>query len=291
MKQLSIILIIFTVCCSCTHPYNSRLVNKLFADTPVAVPIKPGIVDEASGIADGRANPGFLWVEQDSGNPPEVALMAYNGTVLKKIPLKGAQNRDWEDMALSKGPEAGAYYIYLADIGDNFLKENDYAIFRFKEPPSSTDTITVYDKITFKYPDGANNAEAIFVEANSKDIYIITKSNVKTNIYKLPYPQSTTTTSEAVLVGSLPFTIVVGASISPDDTEIVVKNYDELYYWKRTSTETIAQALQRPGTRLGYQLEAQGEAIGFKNDNSGFFTTSEKPAFTSAVSLNFYKRF
>ncbi len=266
------------------------MVQHLFADTPVSMPIKPGVIDEASGIADSRANAGFLWVEQDSGNPPEISLLAYNGTVAKKIFIKGVENRDWEEMALSKGPEAGADYIYLADIGDNYLQYNSYTIFRFKEPSSSTDTIAVYDKIAFKYPDGANNAEAILVESNSKDIYIITKSNVKTNIYKLPYPQSTIHISEAVLVGSLPFTIVVGAAISADNTEIIIKTYGALYYWKRTLNETIEQALRKPEVKLGYQLEAQGEAVSFKNDNSGFFTLSEKPMLAGAVNLNFYKR-
>ncbi|MEP6597668.1 MAG: hypothetical protein ABJA71_17060, partial [Ginsengibacter sp.] len=153
-----------------------------------------------------------------------------------------------------------------------------------------TDTVFSYDKIAFKYPDGANNAEAIFIDYDTKNIYIITKSETKSNIYKLSYPQNTSGITDATLVGYLPLQTVVGAGISPDGREIIVKTYTSLNYWKRTDSESIEQALKRPFISLTYQLEIQGEAVCFKNDNSGFFTLSEKPAVTANVFLNFYKK-
>jgi hypothetical protein len=176
LKQILIFACVLVTSSSCSHHEATEMLQRVFADTPVSVPIKSGIIDEASGIADSRANPGFLWVEQDSGNSPELALLAYNGTVAKKIYIKGVENRDWEDLALAKGPDASAYYIYLGDIGDNFQQYSNYFIYRFKEPASFADTISIYDKITFKYPDGANNAEAILVNSDTKDIYVIRKA-------------------------------------------------------------------------------------------------------------------
>jgi hypothetical protein len=289
LKKVIVAAWVCLLCVSCQHHTNAEVFQHVFADTPIAVPVKAGMVDEASGIADSRANSGHIWVEQDSGNPPEIALLNVDGTLAKKIYIKGAVNRDWEDLALAKGPEPDAYYLYLADTGDNFLHYDDYYIYRFKEPSLSADTISTYDKISFRYPDGSNNAEAIIVDSQSKDIYIITKSDVKTNIYKLPYPQSTTVTNDAVLVGTLPLSVVVGAGISPQGNEIIVKTYTGLYYWKRT-TETIEQTFKKPAATLEYQLEIQGEAVGFKNDNTGFYTLSEKPALVGNVNLNFYKR-
>src|SRR6187401_2247814 len=96
------ILFLFT-CCQ-PHP-ESGPAGHIFADTPASVPIRAGFIDEASGIADSRLNAGFLWVEQDSGNPPDLSLLAYDGTISKKIYIKGIQNRDWEDMAIAKGPD------------------------------------------------------------------------------------------------------------------------------------------------------------------------------------------
>ncbi len=292
MKRILIFsCVVFFLFSYCQQHTNGELTKHVFADTPVATLVKAGIIDEASGIADSRANSGFLWVEQDSGNPPEISLLAYNGTVSKKIYIKGIVNRDWEDIALAKGPDADGYYIYLAEIGDNSLQYASYYIYRFREPAASADTVFTYDKIAFKYPEGANNAEAIIVDNNSKNIFIITKSETKSNIYKLPYPQNTTGgITEATLVGQLPFAVVVGAGISPDGTEIIIKTYTALNYWKRSAAETIEQVLKSPPTSLTYQLENQGESVCFKNDSSGFYTLSEKPATATPVFLNFYKR-
>jgi hypothetical protein len=44
----------------------------IFENTPVSYPVSPGKIDEASGIAVSKLNPGKIWVEQDSGNPPEL---------------------------------------------------------------------------------------------------------------------------------------------------------------------------------------------------------------------------
>lgn len=261
-----------------------------FVDTPVAAAIIPGIIDEASGIADSKSNTGSLWVEQDSGNPPDLWLLSYGGIVKKQVHIDGAENRDWEDMASGDGPVAGENYIYIAETGDNLVHFPDYAIYRFIEPQPATDTVFSWEKINFQYPDGSHDAEAIFLDNTTKDIYIITKRDAASKIYKLSYPQNTATVITADSVGQFSFTGVVGAAISPDETELLIKTYTNIFYWKRLPGESIAAALKRPPVTLGYVAEPQGEAICFKRDNSGFFTLSEKPSIIASVSLNEYLR-
>ena len=260
-----------------------------FASVPVATPIVPGLADEVSGMADSKANPGALWIEEDSGNPPRVILLQHNGALQKKIYIKGATNRDWEDMALAAGPDATKSYLYIADVGDNSARYSNYSIYRFPEPLATTDTVYAPDKINFTYPDGAHDAEAILVDSRTKDIYIITKRDAASQVFKLAYPQSTTTATEAQLVVTLPFTGAVGAAISPDGKEIMIKTYPGIFYWKKAATETIETALQKKGVALPYMPEPQGEALCFKNDGSGFLTLSEK-SFAASVGLQFYKR-
>ena len=166
----------------------------------------------------------------------------------------------------------------------------DYAIYRFIEPITGTDTVSNWDKISFQYPDGSHDAEAILLDNSTKDIYIITKRDAKSKIYKLSYPQSTTFINTADSVGELSFTGAVGAAISPDGTELLVKTYTNVFYWKRKAGESIATALQRTPVTLDYIAEPQGEAICFKRDNSAFFTLSEKPSIIASVSLNEYLR-
>ncbi|RYG53428.1 MAG: hypothetical protein EOO01_04350, partial [Chitinophagaceae bacterium] len=195
----------------------------IFEPKPVSVAVKPGKLDEASGIADSKTYPGFLWVEQDSGNPSQIYLLSHNGEYYKKIKIKGASNRDWEDMALANGPEKGKNYIYLGDIGSNNMSATKYFIYRFPEPAAGIDTVHTYDKLTFQYPDGSHDAEAMLVDNSTKDIYVISKRDKPSGIYKIPYPQSATEINKAVLVGQLPFTGVVSAALSPDGKEILLK--------------------------------------------------------------------
>lgn len=281
---------VLLVSLSCQKKHAINMEPGGFEAIPTTKPLTPSILDEASGIADSKANPGYLWVEQDSGNPNEIALLSHDGALLKIINIKSAINRDWEDLATGMGPIAGTRYIYLADIGDNALAASQYFLYRFTEPLSAIDTVFNYDKITFQYPDGPHDAEAILVENSSKDIYIITKQDSPSRIYKLPYPQETGSINTALLVGSLPFGGATGAALSGDGKEILVRTYSSVYYWKRTATQSVEQALSANPVTLDTQFEPQGEAICFKNDNSGFFTLSERPAIIAAVNLNFYQR-
>ncbi len=261
-----------------------------FEMTPDTTAITPGLIDEASGISDSKKNPGFIWVQEDSGNPPELTLLSYAGAVQKKIHIKGAVNRDWEDIVLAAGPAAGDNYLYIAETGDNTATYPDYGIYRFKEPDAGTDTVFAWDEISFKYPDQAHDCEAIIVDNATKDIYLLSKRDSTSKIFKLAYPQSTSSTITATAAGTMTITGVCSAAISPDGTEILVKTYTNVYYWKRNTGESIAAALQRVPVTLGYVLEPQGEAICFRNDNSGFYTLSERPFFAGFVTLNLYKR-
>lgn len=275
---------------SCKKENSDAQSAEGFESIPVAKPLTPSIIDEASGITDSKLNPGYLWVQQDGGNPNDIALLSHEGTLLKKINIKPATNRDWEDMAIGKGPVAGTNYIYLADIGDNALAASQYFIYRFAEPASSTDTVFSCDKIIFQYPDGPHDAEAIFVDNGTGDIYIITKQDNPSRIYKLAYPHNIGAVNTATLVGTLSFSGATASAISNDGNEIFIKTYTSVYYWKRNNTQTIQQVLATTPVTLTTQFEPQGEAICFKNDNSGFFTLSERPAIIAAVNLNFYKR-
>jgi len=127
------------------------------------------------------------------------------------------------------------------------------------------------------------------VDAPTKDIYLITKTDTKSMLFRLTYPYSTTSINKAEAVGALPYNYVVSASISPNGHDVVVKTYADIYYYERKTGETLLQALSKTPAKLPYLLEPQGEAIGFAADNSGYFTISEKSLSTS-VKLYFYKR-
>lgn len=274
--------------CMNTAPVSST--NLPFESKPVSVRVMPGKIDEASGIAKSRTGKDFFWVEQDSGNPPEIYRLGKDGILINTVTLKGLKNRDWEDLVISGGPKTGVNYLYLAETGDNLALHNDYVIYRFPEPADNVDTVYMVDSIRFKYPGSAHDAEAILIDHQTKDIYIITKRDARSQIFRVKYPQELVSYNEAELVGELPFNGVVSAAMSPDSRDIIVKTYTKLFYWRKTASEKIEKALLAPGINLGYQAEPQGEGICFDEAGKGFYTLGEKPMVVPAVKLNYYKR-
>ncbi|GAB3940407.1 hypothetical protein GCM10028805_02130 [Spirosoma harenae] len=268
-----------------------------FASDPTVAPITPGQIDEASGIVDSRSQPGNVWIEQDSGSPAELALLGYDGKLKGKINVPNATNRDWEELSIGPGPTDGVNYIYIGEIGDNNAEYSGCVIYRLPEPASLQTPITQVERINFRYPDGPRDAEAMFVDPKTKDIYIISKREEKVRLYSLPYPQNINTITTATAFGELPSfgggglaNYVTGAAISPDGSEILVRTYTQLYYWKRDSGKSIADALQYGTSRqLTIRFEPQGEAVCFDKDGKGFFTISEK-ASSPSVNLYYYAR-
>lgn len=254
----------------------------MFDSIPSSVVLQPQIL-EASGIADSKLNPGFLWVQEDSGNPTQVYLLKHNGSVQKTVFIKGVTNRDWEDISLAGSD------VYLGEIGDNNAAYAEYAFYKFPEPSAATDTVQTAETIRFRYPDGSHDAEAFFVEPSSKAIYVITKRDNPSRIYKLTPPFSATAVNLAEAVGQLPYSGVVSAALSADEKEIIIKTYLALYYYTVATGEKKELALQKAGTTIPYVLEPQGEAVCFSATNNGYFTLSEK-GFGNSVSLYFYKR-
>jgi hypothetical protein len=260
-----------------------------YETVPLQKPITAGVIDEVSGIAPGYNNAGKLWTIEDSDRPSELGLLDPNGTVLKKVVLNGIVNRDWEDIATGPGPEAGVNYVYVAETGDNASVYNDYAIFRMKEPQSADTKVDAIDKIRFVYPDGSHDAEAILLDPSTKDLYVITKRDAKSKLYKLAYPYKVDESQSLTFITDLPYNLVTAASISKDGKEILVRTYGVIYYYTVSSGKSVGDVLAGSYKELQHQAEPQGESICFAGDQSGFYTISEK-LLNAPVNLNFYAK-
>ncbi len=263
-----------------------------FTTDPRSGAILPGQIDEASGMADSRSQPGNLWIEQDSGNPAELTLLGHDGKVKGKIAVPNFPNRDWEELAIGPGPKEGVNYIYIGEIGDNNAQHQTCQIYRLPEPANLQTPITQIDRINFRYPDGPRDAEAMFIDPQTKDIYIISKREPNVRLYRFAYPQNVNEVTVLEALGELPSfgsgisAYVTGGAISPDGSEILLRTYTGIFYWKRNANQRIADALQKGNNRsLAFRAEPQGEAITFDKDGRGFFTISEK---SNASSVNLY---
>ncbi|WP_207505009.1 PE-PGRS family protein [Telluribacter humicola] len=272
-------------------PHTGR--SDVFETVPQRIPIEPGQIDEASGLADSRTLDGYIWSHNDDGNL--IGLISKDGGQIRRYTMGDLMTRDWEDIAVGAGPREGVSYLYLADIGNN---NSDAAfdisyIYRVPELTNLNGSFQNNDieRIMYRYPDGPRDAETLLFDPVSKDLFVVSKELGRADIYRLPYPQPTESVIVAELVGSIPSVIMAtGGDISYDGLEILVRTYTSVYYWKRKAGETVAQTLtQAPHKTLPYQLEPQGEAVCFDKDAGGYYTISERGTAPS-VTLNYYKR-
>ncbi len=251
-------------------------------------------IDEASGLAMSITHPGMLWTHNDSGDKARLFLIDSLGKHQATLWLDGIENRDWEDLAVGPGPDSTQSYIYVGEIGDNFAQYPYKYIYRFKEPiireGKKKVTIKKFDSLRFTLPDGVRDTEALMIDPQTKDLYIFSKREPAVNLYRLPYPQSTTEimVAEKVL-DKLPFTLIVAADWSADGKEILIKNYQQVFYWYRAEKEPLDKLLQSPPIILPYVEEPQGESIAFDRSGKGYYTVSEKRK-GFVPKLMFYKR-
>ncbi len=261
-------------------------------------------IDEASGLAPSLSNEGVLWTHNDSGDKNRIFSIDTVGKGKREFYLEGAENRDWEDMAITSFEDGP--YLYVADFGDNIAQYSDCAIYRLPEPSINSttplsNTVKKVQKISYRYPDGARDAECLLIDHKTKDIYILTKREAKQRLYRLAYPQSYTQMMTAEFVEEVSFSTAINAlfyitagDVSQDNQELLVRNYGTIYHWRRAANETIPMMLARPALVLPYNYnsakEPQGEGICFAKNGSGYYTIGETSDALVPVHLYWYAR-
>jgi hypothetical protein len=250
-------------------------------------------IDEASGIAASRANPGQWWVHNDSGDSARFFLIDGTAKVTATVDVDGATAHDWEDIAVGPPPTgSGASSVYLADIGDNgAMKPNgdtrpDIQVYRAAEPvvPKGTAPTTLHvtaDKLTFTYPDGGHDAETFMVDPVSGDLFIVTKNWSllgRSSIYRAPAGLKAGSTTVLQKLGDVKLpraTLVTGGDVSSDGSVVALRSYTAVRLYQRTSGQSVAAALQSKPCTGPRPREKQGEAIGFALGGGSYATISE----------------
>jgi len=240
-------------------------------------------LDELSGLAVSRMNPGVIWAHNDSGDAPQLFAITPAGALLGIYTLAGAEAVDWEDMAIGRDPNGGTDYLYVADIGDNARVRSGIDIYRVREPavdPSlqgASNTLDQVERLRLVYEDGPHNAETLMVDPETGDLIVIAKAKKKapTGIYRAAFTASPDGTNTFTLVGHAPVSRIVGGDISPSGRQVLLKNYKTVFLFTRNNGQSVAEALTNAPTALPYIQEEQGEAIGWDVEEQGYYTASE----------------
>jgi hypothetical protein len=279
---------------SCSTNQTSKVDEPEFHRGKKLAEHKLKALKEVSGLAASINNPGLLWAHNDSGNGADIFLIDQNLTVKQRFVLAGVKNRDWEDIVVGPGPDSTRNYLFVAEIGDNEAVFPFKYIYRFEEPEirdpqQESVTIAEFETIIFRLPDGPKDTEALLIDPKTRNLMVVSKREEPVNVYQIEYPYATSDTLTAKQITTLPLKQIVAGSFSFDGNEILMKNYNHIYYWKNSSNMSLLELLKEQPKEIPYSIEPQGESITWAHDDSGFFTISEinkgKKSF-----LYFYKR-
>jgi hypothetical protein len=263
------------------------------AATPVQIATLAGrAVRESSGIVASRRDPNLFWTHNDSGDGPLVYAFDREGRARGTWRVAGAQARDWEDIAAGPGPERGQTYLYAGDIGDNGRERESVVVYRFAEPRVAPDAAGTDDArpqetataeaIRLKYPDGANNAEALLVHPRTGDLYVVTKSARSAGVYKLAAPFAAGEVHTLAHVASLRGpdffgALVTGGDISPDGTRVALCDYAQGYELALPpGARGFDEVWTQKPAAVPLGLRMQGEAVCYRLDGAALLATSER---------------
>jgi hypothetical protein len=213
-------------------------------------------LDEISGIA--RSSwPGIYWVHNDSGDTarifaidlagevviPPFLRAQYRETVWPGVPVHGAWNIDWEDIALHDG------MLYIADMGNNGNARRDLGVYVVPEPnPLATAEVRALKFLPVRYPDQQTfpaqewhfDSEALFVDRGT--LYFITKHRQPGRInqwapgaklYRLD-TEYTDRVNVLTYVGRHDeLSLATGADLCPDGERLAVVSYTAVWVFER----------------------------------------------------------
>jgi hypothetical protein len=262
-----------------------------FAGPPtVAGTVADPALVEISGVAASRAHRGVLWVHNDSGGLPALTALSDTGSDLGTYRVPGAQATDWEDMAAGPGPDPDRDYLYVGDIGDNGEARDAVQVHRVPEPeeaPDGGDGRFEEDVVvTLRYPGGPVDAEALLIDPETGDLYIVGKRQEEAPVFlaeadavaeggDVQLTRVTTLTAPAVGEPPGPLGLVTGGDVSPDGSVILLRTYLSIAAYARPEGQPLGAAFEQTPCAAPRADEPQGEAVGFLADGSAYVTISE----------------
>lgn len=255
-------------------------------------PMEVGVVQksplkESSGVAASRVHSGVLYTHNDGATQPTLVAIDTAAHYLGTFKLPDFPSGDFEDIAVGPGPDPQLSYVYLGDIGDNRVNRADIVVYQIAEPwvdlrwadqPASVDLDSGH-AFHLQYPDEPHDSEALLVDPLRRELFVITKEPGVAKVYKISIDQMNPGDINLLeWVLDVPFHMASAGDISPDGTQILLRNEDYGQWWSRPMEWSIEEALMGEPSSVPLvrrPIEPNGEAIGFSQDGNGYYTLSD----------------
>ena len=244
-------------------------------------------LNEISGLVVSRRNPGFLWVHEDSGDDAVLTALDRTGATHATLVLDGVDPVDHEDLALgSCGDGSGETCLVVGDFGDNGAVRDSVTLWRLPEPDLSmtlpgTELVGTPEQLNYRYPEGAQDAEAIVLEPDGSPIVMTKRTDGDSRVYRLP-AGGWDATADAELVASITMgtdggllDAVTAADLSSDGERLLIRTYTYARHYD-LSEGGFDGIVEAPTRQMLPALEQQGEAIAWDDDERGVLTIGEQ---------------
>ena len=197
-------------------------------------------IDECSGIARSRRQPGIFWVHNDSGDSARFFALDRQGALRCEVRVDGARNVDWEDIALD---DAG--HVYLGDFGNNRNARRDLCVYVVDEPEAAASLVPLHvpvlrtlrfryaDQTAYPDPQQLNfDCEAMYWSEGALWLLSKHRSDIRTTLYRLD-PNATGEQVLEPLGGAEIGSPVTAACRSDDGRYLAVLSYQYLHLFER----------------------------------------------------------
>ncbi|MCC7264570.1 MAG: hypothetical protein IT369_18815 [Candidatus Latescibacteria bacterium] len=222
-------------------------------------------IEESSGLALSQRYPGVYWTLNDSGNPPVLYATRPDGSLINEFPVQGAENRDWEALALDKQGR-----LWIGEIGNNSRRREDLCVYVVAEPdPYTTATLPVLARYTYRYPAENVDAEGLFISGGLP--YLLSKEQDRAVLYRFPalHPD------EQVVLQRLgeahEARLVTDAALSRDGTRLALCTYDRVWIYEGKAGDPAALIAAKPWS-LAHDFAVEANAF----DDYDLVLTSEE---------------
>lgn len=230
-------------------------------------------LDELSGLAVSRLNPGVLWTHEDSGGAAALYALDVDGNTVATLEVEGAVNEDWEDLAV--GPCDAGWCLTIGDIGTLGTARSAFALYVVAEPLlDGTAALTAVPEVRpFTYPDGPEDSESLALAADGAPIVVSKREDATAGVYRLAPGTDVLEWLGDVPTGTAGEDLTARATavdLWPDQSRLLLRTYFHLFEFDSADL----RALPAP-REVAYAFEPQGEAVAYDPLQGGFWQVSE----------------
>ncbi len=246
---------------------------RAYAAAEAVAQVSDPALDELSGLAVSRQNPGILWTHEDSGGAPELYALDATGATVATVQVVGADNVDWEDLAI--GPCDAGWCLAVGDIGTLGTDRASFAILRLIEPvlDGSPTYAVEAEVLPYTWPDVAEDAESLALFPDGTPLVVSKRADATAGLYRLPAGATVLERLADVQTGAPGEDLTAratAADLSTDGAVLLLRTYLHLYEFDVTDPTTPGPAVER-----AFGLELQGEAVAYDPLQGGFWQVSE----------------